>query len=142
MIKIIKNLADPVQYDSLQQQWEHRWGRLVERTGQWFDWQTPWIDATLGNGTKLRDGNPVFSAVSHGRRRAVRIIQDDYAAREVNYWFDVFAQGEPEELDELVITCPLYQESIIEACDMIEEWLEYGSLSKAAPRIRQFVAAA
>jgi hypothetical protein len=98
---------------------------VIERTGEKALWQVPWLNTTFADGTPCRDGNPIFSAVCPARRLGVRVIQREPAGnpRELNYWIDTFAQGEPEAIRELVISCVLTEETVVDALDLMNQWI-------------------
>ena len=71
----------------------------------------------------MRDGNPIFSAVSPTLRRAVRIIQHEPSSDELEleYWLHTF-QGD-EAISELVISCALSEQAEREAGELIRAWI-------------------
>jgi hypothetical protein len=118
-------LSDPREYERAEAMWRERWDDLVRRVGQTWLWETPWIAPTFVNGTPCRDGNPIFSAVSRPRRLGVRIIQVEPAdnPRELYVWTDTFAKGSPEAINELVISCVLTRQTLLDALDLMKRWL-------------------
>ena len=119
-------LNDPAQYEQAESIWQHRWESLIHQLGQSAIWQSPWINTKANDGTLLRDGNPIFSAVSPSRRLGVRVIQMEPADDpcEWSAWTDTFAKGDPEEIKELVIDCVLSDESLRQAFDLMRMWIE------------------
>ena len=83
------------------------------------------IQTTFADGTPCRDGNPIFSAYSPSRRRGVRIIQLEPAgdARELTFWVDDFARGDPEQVKELVVSCVLSEETLPVVNELLRQWV-------------------
>ena len=77
------------------------------------------------DGTPFADGNPIFSAVAPDRRLGVRVIQVDPSEepRELAVWTDTFAEGEPEAVKELVITCALTPQTLGNSLALMERWI-------------------
>jgi hypothetical protein len=73
----------------------------------------------------MRDGNPIFSAIAPGRRLGVRVIQIEPAdnPKELDVWTDTFAEGSPEVVKELVVSCVLTDRTLLEAVDAIKRWI-------------------
>ena len=80
----------------------------------------------FANGTPMRDGNPIFSAVSPTLRRAVRIIQHEPSSDELEleHWLDTFQGDEP--ISELVISCALSEQVQEKAAGLIRSWIAAG----------------
>ncbi len=118
-------LNDPEEYRQAEILWNEQWRKLIAQVGQEHLWTTPWINTTFANGTPWLDGNPVFSAICPSGRRGIRIIQQEPSEAEIelNSWTDTFAQGENEEIKELVISCPLTAETLREAMSLIRQWI-------------------
>ena len=118
-------LQDVREYEQSEALWKDRWGDLVRRERQDWLWGTPWASATFVDGTPIRDGNPIFYVVSPQRRLGIRVIQLEPAAnpRELQVWTDTFAQGDPEELKELVVCCVLTHLTLLEAVDLMARWV-------------------
>ena len=118
-------LSDPREYTRAEAIWRDRWRELVRTEGQESLWRDPWINTNLGDGTPFRDGNPIFSAISPYRRLGVRVIQIEPsdAPNEFHSWIDTFAKGEPEEIEELVITCALSDQTMSDAIALMKRWI-------------------
>lgn len=134
-------LSDPREYGQAESLWQQRWQDLLRRVGQEGQWQTPWLDTAFANGTPCRDGNPIFSAVCPSRRLAVRVIQLELAddANEIHVWNDTFAEGSPEAVEELVISCVLTEPTLQEAMELMRQWIAAGKISQppdGSPRQR------
>lgn len=125
-------LSDPLEYGQAESLWQQRWQELLRRVGQEGQWQMPWLNTNFDNGTPCRDGNPIFSALSPARRLAVRVIQLEPAddAKEFHVWNDTFAEGSPEAVEELVISCVLTQETLTEAEELMRQWISEGRISR------------
>lgn len=123
-------------YHQAETLWRERWDELVRRVGQEQQWATPWLTTTFADGTPFADGNPIFSAVSPERRLGVRVIQVEPAEepRELSFWTDTFAEGEPEAIEELAITCALTSQTLGDSLALLEQWItkeEVGSLDES-----------
>ena len=127
-------LQDANEYQSAEALWRNRFNQLVSDAGESHLWHSPWIATSSGDATPFRDGNPIFSAVCPSRRLGIRIIQlpPTAASKPLTSWTDKFAQGEPEEIDELVISCILTDETFARASDGINRWISEGQIE--APR--------
>jgi hypothetical protein len=121
-------LRDPRKYDQAQSLWAEKWEELVRRAGQTTAWESPFYTTTYVDGTACRDGNPMFSAADPVRRIAVRVIQFEPTGDtgELASWLNTFAKGEPEEIEELVISCSLTDATLSKACDLIRQWITKG----------------
>jgi hypothetical protein len=118
-------LDDPQQYQEAEEFWLRTWKELVREAEQANQWKSPHYTTTLVDGTPCRDGDPIFSAVDPTRRLGVRIIQFEPTgdSGEIVSWQDTFAEGEPEEVRDLVISCSLTDETLSKACDLIRQWI-------------------
>lgn len=121
-------LSEPEQYQQAQDLWLRAWNELVAEAGQASLWQVPLYATTFVDGTPCRDGDPIFSAADPVRRIGVRVIQFEPTgdAGELVFWRNTFAKGEPEEIEELVISCSLTDETLAKACDLIRQWITRG----------------
>lgn len=123
-------LQDPKEYQSAETLWRSRFNQLVSDAGESHLWHSPWIDTSSGDATPFRDANPIFSAVCPSRRLGIRIIQlpPTPGAKPLTFWTDKFAQGDPEEIDELVISCILTDDTLATASDLIGSWINDGQI--------------
>jgi hypothetical protein len=121
-------LNDSEQYQQAQDLWQRTWNELVAEVGQTSLWQTPFYATTFADGTPCRDGDPIFSAVDPTRKIGVRVIQFEPTGHvgELASWRNTFAKGEPEEIEELVISCSLTDSTLSKACDLIRQWITKG----------------
>jgi len=118
-------LNDPKEYAKAEKLWVQTWFALIKRPGHQKDWKVPWFENKFGNGEPCLDGNPIFSAVDRRRRIAVRVLQTPLAADggpDLIHWTDTFGKGDPEELDELVISCVLSDDTLVQATDRMTKW--------------------
>jgi hypothetical protein len=132
-------LKDPKEYEKAERLWAQTWSVLIKRLGQRKNWKVPWFENKFGNGEPCLDGNPIFSALDRRRRIVVRVLQappDSEREDDFNYWTDIFGRGDPEELDELVISCVLSDETLAKATDLMTKWAAHGSLKSSARRAR------
>ncbi len=123
-------LLNPVAYDAAESLWSEHWEELRERLRDRDDWETPWLNTRFADGTPCRDGNPIFSAFSPLHRRGIRVIQLEPTAdpRELYFWIDTFDDGGPNRIDELVISCALTREILIDAMNMMSQWIDDGQI--------------
>lgn len=118
-------LSDPKEYGQAEAIWRDRWEELLRRAGQERLWELSWLHTALINGSPVRDGNPIFSAISPTRKLAIRVIQLEPSdnPREFYVWTDVFAEGNADSVRELVITCVLTLETLSAAEKWIHQWI-------------------
>ena len=123
-------LADAAEYESAQARWRRLWQRIVAEEKREAEWQVPWFAPEFVNGTPMRDGNPIFSAVSPTLRRGVRIIQHEPGGDELEleYWLDTFQGDEP--IAELVISCALSEQAEDKAAKLIHSWVATGRVGE------------
>jgi len=115
-------LETPEQYDRAAAHWMKSWNELhvIDRAAG--GWIAPWFAPDLN----FRDGNPIFSAVSHRLRRGIRIIQhaptsDD---AEFQFWLDTFGDPDSDEcIDELVIALALTDATAELAGAAMGDWI-------------------
>jgi hypothetical protein len=118
-------LNDQQEYERAEALWRDRWNELVRRLGQEWLWNSPWLNTTFADGTPCRDGNPIFSAVCPQRRLGVHVIQLEPSEnpKEFYVWTDTFAEGSPEAVKELVISCALTCATLDEAAELMRQWI-------------------
>jgi hypothetical protein len=118
-------LSDPREYKQAEVLWREQWDDLVRRVRQERLWETPWVNTCSVNETPIQDGNPIFSAISPRRRRAIRVIQLEPSdnPRAFYVWTDTFAEGSSEAIEELVISCVLTHETLNEAAELMRQWI-------------------
>jgi hypothetical protein len=127
-------LSDAREYRQAEEFWLKNWGELIRDAGQDQLWKSPAYTTTFVDGTPCLDGNPIFSAVDSTRRLGVRVIQFEPAgdAGEIVSWLNTFAKGEPEEINELVISCSLTYSTLSTARGLIRQWISEGRVSSDA----------
>lgn len=115
------------EYDATEAFWSGVWSGIIAETGAPpGDWRSPWFENVSGDGTKFRDGNPIFSAVCDRRKLGVRILQfipepGDITA---DHWTDT--AGDPDEggtVKELVISCALYPSALPVVRGWLRDWV-------------------
>jgi hypothetical protein len=111
-------LDDPEEYTKATDYWRQLWEHVHFRARTW---RQPWLaDA-------LRDGNPMFSAVSDQMRKGVRVIQHppSRAGTEFVVWLDTFGGSltDPDSISELVISCALSDSTAIRAIEVMNSWV-------------------
>lgn len=118
-------LSDSREYEQAESLWRERWEDLLRRVGQERLWEAPWTNTSFVNGTSMQDGNPIFSAISCQRKLAIRVIQlgPSDNPREFYVWTDTFAEGSPESVQELVISCVLTPEVLNGAVELMRQWI-------------------
>ena len=117
-------LSDPREYELSEKFWQDLWKDLV-KTADLKEWKSPWL------GAPLRDGNPIFSALSHSRGRAVHVIQHAPTSEhmELVWWLDKFGEEREERIiDQLVISCALSREAATQAQKLIRSWVTQGKI--------------
>ncbi len=125
--------GEPDRYDRKQREWLDFF-ETIRVPG----WVTPWHNDTLGNGTKMRDGNPIFSAVCPSEERGVRVIQWQPSSDLIQYdcYFDLFGQegyldehGFSEEKLDLVLCCSTERWSEDWARERMKAWVAWDGKS-------------
>lgn len=68
---------DAQRYDWWEGHWQEVWRSCLASHSAAVvgEWKSPWLDTHAVNGTRLRDGDPIFSAVCHERRMAAKLVQ-------------------------------------------------------------------
>jgi hypothetical protein len=124
-------LSNATEYEQAERLWQTSWEDLLRRAPAQPLWKSPWLTMTFANGEPFRDGNPIFSAVCPTRRLGIRVIQLEPSAdapAEFDFWTDVFAEGEPEAIKELVISCTLTPQTLLLALDLMNQWVSQGEV--------------
>jgi hypothetical protein len=125
-------LTDQRQYHLAERYWRELWDRLVAEQGVAEQWRSPWL------GAPLRDGDPMFSAVSTGLRRGVHVIQHGPTseAMELQAWVDRFGEeGKDDVIEQLVISCALSEEAAARAGQVMRSWVVAGELLASDERL-------
>jgi hypothetical protein len=118
-------LNNSLEYEQSEAIWRERWHELLRWLGQHGQWRSPWLNTNFANGTPCRDGKPIFSAVCISRRLGVRVNQLEPSGnpRELHFWTDTYGEGEPEAVRESVISCVLTPETLLDALDLMNQWI-------------------
>lgn len=68
---------DDDRYDWWEGHWQEAWRSCLTSHSAAVvgEWESPWLNTYTANGTKLRDGDPIFSAVCHERRMGLVLAQ-------------------------------------------------------------------
>src|SRR5438093_10653472 len=121
-------LADAAEYESAQARSSDLWDRLIATEKPEAEWKVPWFLPEFINRMPMRDGNPIFSAVSPTLRRGLRILQHEPTndQLELDYWLDTFDSDQP--ISELVICCALSDQAEQRVADLIRSWVTRGCL--------------
>ena len=115
-------LNDPKAYAQAESIWRDRWTQMLRELGQQDAWESPWLNAAFADGTPFQDGNPIFSAICPSRRLGVRVIQVALDCEsELATWTDT-TMG-PDEVQELVINCPLTEEYLDQSIQLMRTWI-------------------
>ncbi len=123
-------LKDPQGYKKAERYWEELWQKIACETEVSSKWQYPWL------GAPLRDGNPMFSAVSSELGLGVHIIQHEPTSEQVEleWWLDKFGEeGIDQIIQQLVICCALSRESSSQAADLMRSWVIRGKIDFSTP---------
>jgi hypothetical protein len=118
-------LSDHGEYRQAEALWSEEWAKLLQVTQDEARWETPWVASTFANGTPRRDGSPIFSAVCPSRKLGIRVIQNEPSddQGELHFWTNIWADGEPEAIKELVISCVLSTETLHASLDIMASWI-------------------
>ena len=83
-----------------------------------------YLTTTKKDGSFYLDGNPIYNFRIDNTNRAVRIIQEEIETNNVEFsaWISTF-ESENEEIEELVISLELSQESTLLAIELINAWI-------------------
>jgi hypothetical protein len=125
-------LTDANEYSLAEQYWRDLWAQLpsFDRLG----WKTPWLQSD-------GDGNPIFSAFSPDRKKAIRVVQFEPVTDELDFgcYTDRIGGGlsDRNAIQELVIACSLSREAEFYSRRLISAWLtgdiELSKVSEQSP---------
>lgn len=123
-----KFLSDIAEYAQAEARWAREWASLLKAERQEWLWESPWLKNSFADGEACRDGNPIFSAYSPRLRLGARVIQiePEGTQRELYAWVDTFGKGEAEAITELVVTCVLTEQTLLDVLDLFKSWLRDG----------------
>ena len=77
------------------------------------------------DGSLYMDGNPIFNFKIDNSNKAVRIIQEEIETDKVEFsaWLNKLSLTDDSEVDELVISLELSNESVLLAIELINAWI-------------------
>ena len=121
-------LENPETYDKAQSFWRSLCQQVLVKYDQAAAWE-PMAQETLADGTYVRDGNPIYSLISHQQLKSVVIIQQDpkiHLKWEMAAWVNKFGDefSKPGPIDEFVFTCNLTQKSATTFGKLFETWIQ------------------
>ena len=122
-------LIDPAEYHDSLNHWAILWDRVDPLERALYRWRTPWLHV---DNADLRDGNPIFTALSESERKGIRIIQNSPSVprtRDFAVWIDTFggSVGDADSVTELVISCVLTALTSAESFKLMRDWVSAGS---------------
>lgn len=118
----LKNESD---YRSAEKFWAELWVKVLVATGNLRRWNSPWLNTTCVDGTRLRDGNPIFSAIREDEGRAVTIIQFASPQQEAGFWTNVCTfDPEEENIPLLEVFCSLSDEVAEQVFRALVAWVD------------------
>lgn len=118
-------LDDEDVYNALEKYWIDMFYMLLQQENiDSSDWICPYYNTTFGNGKKMMDGNPIFSAISEKRNKVIKIIQESPKDGDVlSYWINS-SIGNNQSQKELVIICTLNNCNLKKIKDIIISWIK------------------
>lgn len=118
-------LEDTEHYEQSERYWARLWTEVVSEAGGWHTWLTPWVSTGAPH---IKDGNPIFSAISPDLRRGVRIIQLEPHEPGLDFqiWFENTEDDplHPANIQEMVIACVLSDLAAAHARNVLEPWMD------------------
>ncbi len=123
-------LEDRESYRLSEQFWNDLWQDVLRTTQSKEEWSTPWV----GTGSSdIKDGNPIFSAISTAMKRGVRVIQEEPIDEglDFQFWLDDTGDSlsDPNNISELVIACVLSDVAAYQARLLLTDWILGNPLS-------------
>jgi hypothetical protein len=123
-------LHDSSEYALSERYWSKLWEEVDPPARIAKGWIQPWFEPLPSS---LGEGNPIFSAVSRVLRRGIRVIQHEPtdSGVEIQAWLDTFGggPGDPDKIEELVISCALSNAASDVARSLMEPWVSGGRAS-------------
>lgn len=82
-----------------------------------------WLENEYANGTKIYDGNPIYS-VKLQNKKAIRIIQEEPESdtRQIAAWVEETEDEHKNRIEELVISLELTRDTRKLTLELIKEW--------------------
>ncbi len=125
-------LSDDAAYAKAERFWVDLWARIVREAGEENQWHSPWLNSTCVDGTRMRDGDPIFSAIRDDGSCAVRIVQFPPRKLEGEFWTNVRAfDPEGENIQLLEVFCSLPEKNEGEASTTLARWVKDGTPREA-----------
>ncbi len=124
MVKLLhpEFLQDGHRYEAAVQYWAQRFQEALQPKGYTY---RPYMENAFGDGTPIRDGNPIFNAYVPQAGRAVRIIQHPPGGPEaITSWANETELPDGTPITELVISLVLTEQTATEAMERIKAWLD------------------
>jgi hypothetical protein len=127
-------LENPETYAEAERYWIAVWEKVLGNATLDHDWQMPWME------NPLRDGNPIFTALSTFHHRGVRIIQEapgDPDDIDLDWWLDYVGEKDSADvIHELVIACCPSRQNEVEVQRLLTAWVEKGEVT-SSPTVPQ-----
>jgi hypothetical protein len=128
MVKhIYKNfLSDPEEYRLAIEYWQALCKFALRLSDSQEVWE-PWLNTHFVNGKPFQDGNPIYSLISKGAKKGIRIIQEELNSNDIEIaaWLNTFGEDDADpnsNIQELVIVCTLSEETSKIASSLIQKW--------------------
>lgn len=117
-------LDDEEVYVALEKYWIDVFFMLLDKENiDGRDWISPYYKTTFGNGKKMMDGNPIFSAKSKKNDKVIKIIQENPINENVfSYWNNSSLENNHNQ-NELVIVCTLNNHNLEKVKEIIISWI-------------------
>jgi hypothetical protein len=118
-------LGDEAAYAEAERFWADLWARVLLEAGEEGRWRSPWLNTTCVDGTRIRDGDPIFSAIRDDGARAVRVVQ--FAPRKAGgeLWTNVRTfDPDGENIELLEVFCSLPDEVERQAAAELLRWVK------------------
>ncbi len=126
-------LHDKSEYGLAELYWENLWKGIAPLEQLRDEWRPRWFAPR-----PIRDGNPIFTAISTRQAKAVRIIQYDPEMKDIEFdwWLDTYGEVplDPSAIRELVIACILTPETSTKAADLMKQWVSFGEIRRSCNR--------
>jgi hypothetical protein len=121
-------LSDEIAYDQAERFWADLWARVLREAGEEGRWRSPWLNTTCVDGTRIRDGDPIFSAIRNDGARAVRVVQFAPRKPEAEIWTNVRDfDPDGENIRLLEVFCSLPQEVERQVSVVLVGWVQEGA---------------
>jgi hypothetical protein len=120
-------LEDEAAYAGAERFWADLWQKVLRDTGEEGRWISPWLNTTCVDGTRIRDGDPIFSAIRADGARALRVVQFPPRTPEGEIWTTRRAfDPDGENIQLLEVFCCLSEEVVPQACAALSAWVKEG----------------